>query len=34
MKKSTKGYKTNSPDVGKPVNIIPGEHITMKGVDF
>ena len=32
--KSTKGYKRNSPDVNKKVNIIPSGDITMKGVDF
>ena len=31
---STKGYKRNSPDVGKKENIIPSGDITMKGVDF
>ena len=31
---STKGYKRNSPDVNKKVNIIPSGDITMKGVDF
>ena len=31
---STKGYKRNSPDVNKKVNIIPSGNITMKGVDF
>ena len=34
MKKSTKGYKRNSPDVDKSTNVIAGGHITMKGVDF
>lgn len=34
MKKSTKGYKRNSPDVNKPFNIISGGNITMRGVDF
>ena len=32
--KSAKGYKRNSPDVNKEVNIIPSGDITMKGVDF
>jgi Holliday junction resolvase RusA-like endonuclease len=31
---STTGYKSNSPDVDNDVNIIPGNKITMKGVDF
>jgi len=31
---STTGYKRNSPDVNKKVNIIPSGDITMKGVDF
>ena len=31
---STKGYKRNSPDVNRKVNIIPSGDITMKGVDF
>lgn len=31
---STKGYLRNSPDVNKPQNIIPGNKITMIGVDF
>ena len=31
---STKGYKRNSPDVNKKMNIIPSGDITMKGVDF
>ena len=31
---STKGYKRNSPDVNKTVNVIPSGNITMKGVDF
>ena len=31
---STEGYKRNSPDVNKKVNIIPSGNITMKGVDF
>ena len=31
---SEKGYLKNSPDVNKPLNIIPGNKITMKGVDF
>jgi len=31
---STQGYKKDSPDVDKAVNIIPSGDITMKGVDF
>jgi hypothetical protein len=31
---STEGYKSNSPDVNNPFNIIPSGNITMKGVDF
>jgi hypothetical protein len=31
---STEGYKTNSPDVNNPYNIIPSGDITMKDVDF
>jgi len=31
---STQGYKRNSPDVNKDVNIIQSGDITMKGVDF
>lgn len=31
---STQGYKRNSPDVNNPVNVIPSNKITMKGVDF
>ena len=31
---STQGYKKNSPDVDKAVNIIPSGDITMKGVEF
>ncbi len=34
MEFSEKGYLKNSPDVNKPLNIIPGNKITMKGVDF
>ena len=34
MKFSKTGYKKNSLDVNKPVNVIKGGHITMKGVDF
>lgn len=34
MKFSKKGYLRNSPDVNKPQNIIQGDSITMKGVDF
>ena len=33
-KTSTMGYKRNSPDVNKKVNIIASGDITMKGVDF
>ncbi len=28
------GYKRDSPDVNNLMNIIPGNRITMKGVDF
>ena len=31
---STEGYKRNSPDVNKDMNIIHSGDITMKGVDF
>jgi len=31
---STMGYKRNSPDVNKKVNVVPSGDITMKGVDF
>ena len=31
---SVEGYKRNSPDVNKKVNIIPSGDITMKYVDF
>mgnify|MGYP003672589674 FL=1 len=31
---SKQGYKRNSPDVNKPVNVIGSGDITMKGVDF
>ena len=31
---STQGYKKNSPDVDKAVNVIPSGDITMKGVEF
>ena len=31
---STEGYKSDSPDVNKKVNVIPSGDITMKGVDF
>tara|TARA_R110001583_G_scaffold177050_2_gene332030 strand:+ start:71 stop:439 length:369 start_codon:yes stop_codon:yes gene_type:complete len=34
MRISTKGYKRNSPDVNRKVNVIPSGDITMKGVDF
>tara|TARA_R100001163_G_C5038004_1_gene176813 strand:- start:951 stop:1151 length:201 start_codon:yes stop_codon:yes gene_type:complete len=31
---SLEGYKKNSPDVNKPYNVIPGNDITMQGVEF
>ena len=31
---SVEGYKSDSPDVNNPYNIIPSGDITMKGVDF
>ena len=31
---STQGYKRNSPDVNRDMNIIHSGDITMKGVDF
>lgn len=31
---STQGYKRNSPDVHRPVNVIPSNKITMEDVDF
>ena len=31
---STEGYKRNSPDVNRDMNIIHSGDITMKGVDF
>ena len=31
---SIDGYKSDSPDVNNPFNIIPSGNITMKGVDF
>jgi len=34
MKFSKLGYLKNSPDVNNPQNIIKGNKITMKGVDF
>tara|TARA_R100000742_G_C4179998_1_gene15443 strand:- start:198 stop:434 length:237 start_codon:yes stop_codon:yes gene_type:complete len=34
MEFSTNGYLRNSSDVDKPNNIICGNKITMKGVDF
>lgn len=34
MKFSKLGYLRNSPDVNKSQNIIEGNAITMKGVDF
>ena len=34
MKTSLHGYKRNSPDVNKKVNVISSGNITMKGVDF
>ena len=33
-KASTMGYKRNSPDVNKDMNIVQSGDITMKGVDF
>ena len=33
MEFSTQGYLSNSPDVNRANNIIPGNKITMKGVD-
>tara|TARA_R100000541_G_scaffold48518_1_gene55570 strand:+ start:874 stop:1092 length:219 start_codon:yes stop_codon:yes gene_type:complete len=34
LKTSTKGYLSNSPDVNNKQNIIQGNKITMKGVEF
>ena len=34
MEFSKKGYLSNSPDVNKHQNIIQGNKITMKGVNF
>ncbi len=34
MKTSKKGYLKNSPDVNNKQNVIPGNKITMKGVEF
>jgi len=34
MKTFKKGYLKNSPDVNKPCNVIEGNKITMKGVEF
>jgi len=34
VKFSKKGYKKNSPDKNKSTNIIPGDKITMKNVEF
>jgi len=31
---STEGYKKDSPDVNKDMNIIPSGNITMKDVEF
>jgi len=31
---STEGYKSDSPDVNNPFNIIDSGNITMEGVDF
>ena len=31
---STQGYKRNSPDVNRPLNVIPSGRITMQDVDF
>tara|TARA_R110000744_G_scaffold160229_1_gene276527 strand:+ start:994 stop:1194 length:201 start_codon:yes stop_codon:yes gene_type:complete len=28
------GYLKNSPDINKPLNVISGNKITMKGVEF
>ena len=33
-KVSTQGYKRNSPDVNASSLVIPGNNITMQGVDF
>ena len=34
MEFSTQGYLSNSPDINRANNIIPGNKITMKGVNF
>ncbi len=34
MNISKTGYLRNSPDINQPQNVIPGNKITMKGVDF
>tara|TARA_R100000742_G_C4253662_1_gene71746 strand:+ start:487 stop:699 length:213 start_codon:yes stop_codon:yes gene_type:complete len=34
MNISKTGYLKDSPDINKPLNVIPGNKITMKGVDF
>lgn len=31
---SNQGYKKDSPDVDRPVNVIPSNEITMEGVEF
>ena len=31
---SKEGYRKNSPDKDNPINIIPSNSISMKGVDF
>jgi hypothetical protein len=31
---SKTGYLKDSPDINQPQNVIPGNKITMKGVDF
>jgi hypothetical protein len=31
---SIDGYKSDSPDVNNPFNVIPSGNITTKGVDF
>ena len=34
MNISKTGYLKDSPDINQPQNVIPGNKITMKGVDF
>ncbi len=34
IKVTKTGYKHDSPDVNNPANLIPSNHITMRGVDF